>query len=93
VVIDAVNNISGSTRDDAVALAAVKTLDPAVKSGNNGVRIPAINAVVQAVRNTSGDGAFQAALDAMVAPLESAAAIGGMEVRMMAVAAIENSMK
>ena len=89
VAIDAVNSITRSARPGQVSLAAVTALTPAVRSGNNGVRIPAINAVVRAVEGSRNQAAYQAAIDALVAPLESSAAIGGMEVRMMAVAAME----
>ena len=70
-------------------MAAVKALASPVRSGNNGVRIPAINAIVRAVEGGHSDAASQAALELLVAPLDSNAAIGGMEVRMMALAAVE----
>jgi hypothetical protein len=72
-----------------VAIDAVNALEAAVRSGNNGVRIPAINAIVRAVEHGQNDEAYRAALESLVAPLDSNAAIGGMEVRMMAVAAVE----
>lgn len=86
VAIDAVNSIA---RSPGVAAAAVTALAPAVKSGNNGVRIPAINALVRAVEGSQDPSASQAALDLLAAALDSSAMIGGMEVRMMAVAAME----
>jgi hypothetical protein len=55
----------------------------------NGVRIPAINAVVLAVQGSTDPSAYQAALDVLVSPLESDAMIGGMEVRMVAIGAVE----
>ena len=72
-----------------MALASVKALAEPVRSGNNGVRIPAINALVRAVEGRGHTPSYQAAIDLLVAPLDSNAAIGGMEVRMMAVAALE----
>ncbi len=87
--IDAVNSITRSTASADLGLAAVRELGSAVKSGNNGVRIPAINAVVRAVESGRGDAACNAALDLLVAPLDSGALIGGFEVRMMAVSAAE----
>ncbi len=89
VAIDAVNLITRSGNRSGVALAAVRELAAAANSGNNGVRIPAINAIVRAVEGSRSDDAFSAAIDALVRPLESGAMIGGMEVRMMAVAAME----
>ena len=89
VAIDAVNSITRSGSRREIALAAVRELGAPVKSGNNGVRIPAINAIVRAVEDSGDDAAFNAALDLLLAPLGSGALIGGMEVRMMAVAAVE----
>jgi hypothetical protein len=86
VAIDAVNSIA---RSPGLAAAAVSALAPPVRSGNNGVRIPAINALVHAVVGRQDPAASEAALDLLMEPLKSAAAIGGMEVRMMAVAAME----
>ena len=60
-----------------------------IRSGDNGVRIPAINALVRAVEGRGNPAASQAAVDLLEEPLKSAAGIGGMEVRMMAVAAME----
>ena len=84
--IDAVNSIA---RAPGVAAAAVTALGPPVKSGNNGVRIPAINALVRAVVGRDDPTASESAIDLLLEPLASGAAIGGMEVRMMAVAAME----
>ena len=85
--IDAVNQIA---RAPGLAAATVTALGPPVQSGNNGVRIPAINALVRAVVGREDATASEAAMDLLVAgPLQSSAAIGGMEVRMMAVAAME----
>ena len=89
VAIDAVNSIAGSGTNGDVALAAIRALAEPIRSGNNGVRIPAINALVRAVHGKRDVDASAAALDLLVAPLDSSAAIGGMEVRMMAVAALE----
>ena len=87
--IDAVNSITAASTHDEVTLAAVNALGPAVKSGNNGVRIPALNALVRAVNGRHNNRANQAAVDLLVSPLESNAAIGGLEVRMMAIVAME----
>jgi hypothetical protein len=89
VAIDAINSISRSTRDPELALAAVQSRAEPVRSGNNGVRIPAINALVRAVEGKGSDRACLAALDLLVAPLNSGSMIGGMEVRMLAVRAVE----
>jgi hypothetical protein len=67
----------------------VRALAPCIRSGNNGVRIPAINALINAVKGSHDDSAYNAAMDVLAAPLESMAMIGGMEVRMMAVVALE----
>jgi hypothetical protein len=88
VAIDAVNSITRGARS-GVALEAIRALTGPVRSGNNGVRIPAINAIVLAVQGSTDPSAYQAALDALVTVLESSAAIGGMEVRMMAIGAVE----
>ena len=72
-----------------MSLAAVRALAPAINSGNNGVRIPAINAVVRAVEGSRTAQASQAAVDALVPALEAQAMIGGLEVRMMAIYAVE----
>jgi hypothetical protein len=87
VAIDAVNSIARSAN---VASAAVAALEPPTNSGNNGVRIPAINALVRAVVGRNDSAASEAAMDLLAkGPLESAAVTGGMEVRMMALAALE----
>ena len=88
VAIDAVNSISRAG-GDGLATAIVAALAEPVRSGNNGVRIPAINALVGAVVGRSNVAASQAAMDLLEAPLKSSAAIGGMEVRVMAVVAME----
>jgi len=87
--IDALNSIVASGPGPDTALAALDVLAPAVRSGNNGVRIPAINAVVRAVDGSRSERACQVALDLLTAPLESDAMIGGLEVRMMALWAVE----
>lgn len=88
--IDALNTISlKGPMDSSVASAIVAVLKPAINSGVNGVRMPAINALVQAVVGRMDSAASQAAMDLLLGPLDSSAAIGGMEVRMMAVAAME----
>jgi hypothetical protein len=79
----------GTTPLPGVAAAAVSALGPVVRSGNNGVRIPAINAVVRAVVGSQDPAAAQQAMDLLMDPLNSSALIGGMEVRMMAIAAME----
>ena len=85
--IDAVNHIS---RAPGLAAATVTALAPPIQSGNNGVRMPAINALVRAVVGRQDPAASEAALDLLAkGPIQSSAAIGGMEVRMMAVAAME----
>jgi hypothetical protein len=89
VAIDAVNAITRAGKGGEVAGAALGVLASAVRSGNNGVRIPAINAVVRAVEGSQSDRACQTVLDLLVAPLESDAMIGGLEVRMMAGRAVE----
>lgn len=90
VAIDAVNSITRDGRTPDVAVAAIRALAGPIRSGNNGVRIPAINALVRAVEVAGGSpAAAQAALDLLVAPLDSSGAIGGMEVRMLAVVAME----
>jgi hypothetical protein len=88
VAIDAVNSITRASRS-RVSLEVVRALTGPVRSGNNGVRIPAMNAIVLAVQGSTDPSAYQAALDALVAALETSAAIGGMEVRMMAIGAVE----
>jgi hypothetical protein len=88
--VDAVNQIMADPRAAEVATDAINLLGKAVRSGNNGVRIPAINAVLLAVRSSSFDvPACESAIRVLNAPLESEAMIGEMEVRLMAVAAIE----
>ena len=88
--IDAVNSIMCSApTSSSLALQAIQLLGEPVRSGNNGVRIPAINAVAHVALLSNDDHVINAALDAMQPPLESAAVIGGMEVRMMAVAEVE----
>ena len=87
--VDAVNSISRSAKGDGVPSAAVRALTPLVKSGVNGVRMPAINALVRAVEGRGDVAASEAAIDLLIGPLNSNAAIGGMEVRMMAVVAME----
>lgn len=87
-VVDAINQIRWNTAGD-LPLEAVKLLGEPLRSGNNGIRIPAINAIVRTVEQSNNDRAYSAALDQLVAPLESAAMIGGMEIRMMAVVAVE----
>jgi len=89
VAIDAVNSITRRGQTGEVTLAAVRALAEPVRSGNNGVRIPAINTLVRAVEGKGHAPSHQAAIDLLVSPLDSSAAIGGMEVRMMAVAALE----
>ncbi len=89
VVIDAINSITAGDMKGDVTLAAVKALGEPIRSGNNGVRIPAINALIRTVRSRSDDVALDAALDLLNAPLDSNAMIGGMEVRLMAVVAVE----
>jgi len=89
VAIDAVNSITRRGQTGEVTLAAVRALAEPVRSGNNGVRIPAINALVRAVEGKGHAPSHQAAIDLLVSPLDSSAAIGGMEVRMLAVAARE----
>ncbi len=86
--VDAVNQIRWDTGND-LPLEAVKLLGEPVRSANNGVRIPAINAIVRTVEHCNNDRAYSAALDELVAPLDSSAMIGGMEVRMMAVVSVE----
>ncbi len=88
VAIDAVNSIA-SAGDDSLATAVVAALAEPVRSGNNGVRIPAINALVRTVVGRGNVAASQSAMDLLEAPMKSSAAIGGMEVRMMAVVAME----
>jgi len=88
VAIDAVNSISRNGAG-SLATAVVTALAEPIRSGNNGVRIPAINALVRAVVGRGNVAASQAAMDLLEEPLKSSAATGGMEVRMMAVLALE----
>jgi len=88
VAIDAVNSISRNGAG-SLATAVVTALAEPIRSGNNGVRIPAINALVRAVEGRGNVAASQAAMDLLEEPLKSSAATGGMEVRMMAVLALE----
>jgi hypothetical protein len=89
VAIDAVNSITRQGQGGDVTLAAVRALAEPIRSGNNGVRTPAITALVRAVEGKGHASSHQAAIDLLVSPLDSSAAIGGMEVRMMAVAGLE----
>ena len=86
--IDALNAIvrSGATRD--LGKVAVMLLAAPVRSATNGVRMPAINAIVRAVEGSQDVRTHDAALDQLVQPLGSDAQIGGMEVRLMALAAV-----
>lgn len=88
--IDALNTISlKGPIDGSVAAAIVAVLKPVINSGVNGVRMPAINALVQAVVGRMNPAASSTAVELLREPLNSSAAIGGMEVRMMAIAAVE----
>ena len=87
--IDAINGIVRSGRTGDLAAPALAVLPPAVKRGNNGVRMSAINAVVRSVERSQNVAAYTTALDLLMDPLNSSAPIGGMEVRMMALAALE----
>ena len=89
VAIDALNSIVRSGRTSDLAVTALSVLAPAVKSGNNGVRIPAVNAVVRSVERSQNPSAYATAIDLIVGPLGSNAMVGGMEARMMAVVALE----
>lgn len=88
-IVRAVDSITRSTQNEEVISAAIALLGEPVRSGNNGVRMPAIHAVMRAVEQSPTERNCNLALDLMVAPLESSAAIGGMEVRLMAVVAVE----
>jgi hypothetical protein len=88
--IDAVNSIVNNADAKEIGLPAVRALDPCVRSGNNGVRIPAVHAVAHAVKGSGSPAAYQAAMESLSAAMDSNAMIGGMEVRMMAVAALES---
>ena len=88
VAIDAVNRIVSSAGPD-VTLAAVKALSAPLASGNNGVRVPAIAALMKAALGSHNERAYNAALDAIEPALKSAAMVGGMEVRMFAVVAVQ----
>ena len=68
---------------------AVGLLGEPIRSGNNGVRIPAINAVAHIALAANDPRVYNAVLDLLQAPLQSNAMIGGMEVRTMAVAEVE----
>jgi hypothetical protein len=89
-VVDAVNSILCSQATASLALEAVQLLGDSVRSGNNnGIRIPAINAVTHIAISSRDDRVFNTTIDLLQAPLDSMAMIGGMEVRMMAVVEIE----
>ena len=88
-VVDAVNSMLCSQATASLAMEAVQLLGDSVRSGNNGIRIPAMNAVTHIAISSRDDRTFNAAIDLMQAPLDSMAMIGGMEVRMMAVVEIE----
>ena len=68
---------------------ALQLLSEPVRSGNNGVRIPAINAVAHVALASNDDRVVSAAIESMQPPLDSTAMIGGMEVRLMAVVEVE----
>jgi hypothetical protein len=72
-----------------LALQAVQLLSEPLRSGNNGVRMPAMNAVAHVALASNSDQVISAAIEMLQSPLDSMAAIGGMEVRMMAVAELE----
>jgi hypothetical protein len=89
--IDAINAITATGPQEEVVLSAVRALGPDVKSGTNGVRMPAINGLMRAISGRHNNGADEAAVDQLVAPLESNAATGAFEVRMMAIVAMERA--
>jgi hypothetical protein len=55
VATDAVTAITRSGRDPEVAVAAVQAPAEPFPSGNNGVRVPAINGLVRAVEGQRSD--------------------------------------
>ena len=94
VATDGVNLIMGhvdKTQASAVTLmtTALNLLLRAADSGNNGARMPAINAVWNAVAGCGVDRVYSLALDVLQRPIESRSMIGGLEVRFMAIEAIE----
>ncbi len=88
-VVDAVNSMLCSQSTASLASEAVALLGDSVRSGNNGIRIPAINAVTHIAIGSRDDRVMNATIDLLQAPLDSMAMIGGMEVRMMAVVEVE----
>ncbi|HSF18433.1 MAG TPA: hypothetical protein VLK65_23090 [Vicinamibacteria bacterium] len=94
VAIDAMNLIVGridkmDPSSENLIVAALNLLIRAADSGNNGARMPAINAVWCTVSGSNFDRAYSVALDVLAKPISSRALIGGMEVRFMAIEAIE----
>ena len=61
--VDAVNSMMCSPGSASLALEAVQLLGEPVRSGNNGIRIPAINAVAHIAIASKDDRAFSAAID------------------------------
>ncbi len=90
VAIDALNLIlSDSNNTNALIMAALHLLSEPVNSGNNGVRMPAINAILRVVEGTGIEAGYSRALDLLKYPINSRSLIGGLEIRFLAIEAVE----
>ncbi len=90
VAIDALNLImSESNNHNGLIMDALHLLSEPIDSGNNGVRMPAVHAILRVVEGTGIEAAYSRALDLLKHPIDSRSLIGGLEIRFMTIEAVE----